>query len=381
VNSDARSIYDMTFILSSLKAIASAAMYATEADTLDGTFERIATIARDLVGARYAALGIPNGKGGLEHFRFAGIDPTLVEKIGDPPKGQGLLGAIIQERRAIRLDNMQDDPRSIGFPNHHPEMSRFLGVPIIVSNKLYGMLYLTDKINGEIFTEQDQQIVETVAGYAALAIAGAQLREGERRLAQLEERERIGMELHDGVIQSLYAVGMYIELQRSAPQIPGQNLAHIVHDLDSIISDIRKYIQNLKPNDEATQPLEHCFRDLITRLHVPSTLAIDIVTESPIRLDENVYEAVCQMANEAISNVIRHANATQLTIAIASENNCVRVTFEDNGTGFDSTEIRSSSGLGLHNLQRRAELNKGTLVVESTKGKGTRIELKMPLQL
>jgi GAF domain-containing protein len=181
------------------------------------------------------------------------MDTEAANKIGHLPRGRGLLGAIMQEREAIRLERMQDDPRSSGFPPHHPHMERFLGVPILVGDHLFGMLYLTDRIDGKPFNDQDQWLIETIAGYAALAIAGVELREQQRRVALLEERDRISMELHDGVIQSLYAIGMYLELIRTSETLKPSDLTQATRDLDSVITDIRSYIQNLKAREHQAQ--------------------------------------------------------------------------------------------------------------------------------
>ncbi|MCK6580130.1 MAG: GAF domain-containing protein [Anaerolineae bacterium] len=380
MKSDTSSEYAMSFILPRLTNIASHAMYATEADTVGETLERIADSARELVGARYAALGIPNSAGGLRHFRFSGIDSETVGKIGRLPEGRGLLGAIIRDLRPIRLERMQDDPRSIGFPEFHPTMTSFLGVPIIIGENLYGMLYLSDKINGDPFSEEDQQVIEVIAGYAALAISGAQLRDRERRVSRLEERERIGMELHDGVIQTLYAVGMYIELIRTSEQMRADDLTQVMHDLDSVITDIRRYIQELRSGDSESQPLADCLHEVLDRLHIPPSLEVAIRDDgnSPT-LPQTTYESICQMANEVISNVVRHAHARTLKIEITSAPKVMHIVFEDDGVGFDVARIENVSGLGLRNMKKRAELNRWRVEISSSKGKGTRIALAIPV--
>ena len=190
-------------------------------------------------------------------------------------------------------------------------MERFLGVPILVGDHLFGMLYLTDRIDGQPFSEQDQWLIETMAGYAALAIAGVELREQQRRVALLEERERISMELHDGVIQSLYAIGMYPRTDAHLRDASSRkSLSEAIVNLDNVITDIRSYIQNLKAHERQAQTLEESLREIVKRLHVPPTLNVIIEPISEdVALTPTIFEAVCQMANEALSNVIRHANA------------------------------------------------------------------------
>ena len=378
--SDESSQNDMPLLLSRLKAIAQTAIYAAGGDTLGEVLERLAEAARDLVGARYAALGIPDGRGGLEFFEFAGMDADTANMIGHLPRGRGLLGAIMQGRESIRLDHMQDDPRSSGFPPHHPAMERFLGVPIIVGNHLFGMLYLTDRLDGKPFTEQDQWLIETTAGYAALAIAGVELREQQRRVARLAERERIGMELHDGVIQSLYAIGMYLELLRTSDAVSPSDLGQAVANLDAVITDIRSYIQNLKAHERQSQTFEQSLRDIVKRLHVPPTLNVIIEPMDNIALMPTIFESVCQMANETLSNVIRHAGAQHVYVSAEQTAEAFTMRIVDDGKGFNPEQIdHGEEGLGLRNMRERARLNKGSVNIESSLTEGTTVTVTIPL--
>jgi signal transduction histidine kinase len=369
-------------VLPRLKEIAEMVMRAAEADTLGDMLERIAEASRELVGAKYAALGVPDGKGGLEYFEFSGLDRTSIPVIGHLPKGRGLLGAIMTERKPIRTPRMQDDPRSYGFPPNHPPMERFLGVPIMVGDLLYGQLYLTDRVDGAPFSEQDQWLIETLAGYAALAIAGATLREQQRRVALLEERERISMELHDGVIQSLYAIGMHVELMRlSEVRAEDAELRGIVSSLNDVIEDIRSYIQNLKLRERYGRNLREFIYDITRKLHIPRTVRVEIDTpgENLATLSPALYEAMCQMANEGISNVIRHANATQLKISASQTDRAFQLKIVDDGVGFDLNQMDEHSGLGLRNVRQRARLYGGDVYIDTAPGQGTCLTINLPL--
>jgi two-component system, NarL family, sensor histidine kinase DevS len=379
--SDEYSPNDLPLLLARLQSIASTVMYAAGADTLGGVLERLAETARDLVGARYAALGVPDGTGDLEYFEFVGMTADEANRIAHKPIGRGLLGAIMLEREPIRLERMQDDPRSIGFPAHHPHMESFLGVPILVGDHLFGMLYLTDRADGQPFTEQDQWLIETTAGYAALAIAGAQLREKEKRVALLEERERISMELHDGIIQSLYAIGMNLELLRLSEQVNPPDLTQAINNLDAVIGDIRSYIQNLKASERLAQSLEQALHDIVDRLHFPTTLNVHIEPiEQEITLSPTAVEAVCQMANEALSNVIRHANAQHIHVSAQQSDHFFQLSISDDGKGFDLSQVeREDGGLGLRNMQQRARLQGGSIEIKTAPGEGTKFTLRLPV--
>jgi two-component system sensor histidine kinase DevS len=145
--------------------------------SLDTLLERIVQLARDLASARYAALGVMDEHGDLSQFIPIGMSQEQIRRISHPPIGRGLLGLIGDERRSIRIPNIGDDSRSVGFPVNHPRMHSFLGVPIIQGEKLLGQIYLTDKMNYHEFTEQDERVLETLAAYAAVAITNAHLYE------------------------------------------------------------------------------------------------------------------------------------------------------------------------------------------------------------
>jgi signal transduction histidine kinase len=161
--------------------------------SLDGVLQRILETAAELTSARYAALGVIDATGSyLERFLTAGIDQETYERIGDLPRGRGILGALIVDAHPLRLHDLTADPRSVGFPPHHPQMRAFLGVPILLRSIAYGNLYLAEKASGD-FTAEDEEIVTLLAAQAAVAIENARLYESATRwLAQLESLNEVG---------------------------------------------------------------------------------------------------------------------------------------------------------------------------------------------
>lgn len=370
---------DTSIVLANLKEIAGAVMRAVEAGTPEGVLERIAEAAQRLVNARYVALGIPDGDGHLKYFKVVGVTPEEIKRIGHPPVGRGLLGIIMNERHVLRLEDMADHPRSVGFPAHHPAMTSLLGVPIQLGQELYGMLYMSDRRDNLPFSDQDQWLAETLAGYAALAIAGSQLREQHGRLILLEERERVGRELHDGIIQSLYAIGMQLQLMRLTQDEPDDNLGEIIRNLDLVIGDIRSYILNLKVANYERQTIQQCLEDAIARLHLPDNLEVVIdSTDRQAPFAPPVLEAVCQIAYEAVSNVARHARASTVRISAHELDSQFQLTVEDDGCGFLVGHV-DHEGLGLRNIQQRARIHGGRVKISSAPGCGTRITLTLPL--
>jgi signal transduction histidine kinase len=371
---------DVTFVLSSLKDIAEAVGQTANAGTVEAVLQQIANVAQEVVQVRYAALGIPDGKGSLKYFKTVGINDEDIKLISHYPHGLGLLGAIMNERETIRLEHMADDPRSVGFPAHHPPMDRLLGVPIQTGQELFGMLYLCDRNDGKPFTQEDQWLVETFAGYAALTIAGAQLSDQNSRLTLFEERERVAMELHDGTIQSLYAIGMQLQLTRMNHPALEDELKEVVQNIDTVIEDIRSYILNLKVTSYQQQSLYECLRDVVQRLHVGDHVEVQIDAADRISpFAPPVLEAVCQIAQEALSNVLRHAHARHVKITTVQGEQIFRMIIQDDGKGFDPQALDHHEGLGLRNLQKRAHIHGGEVFIHSTPGNGTRLMLEIPL--
>jgi signal transduction histidine kinase len=373
----------MGSLLAHLKDIALQVTQAAEAATIEQVLEQIAHASRELVHARYAALGVPDEEGGLRYFKVSGIDQEQAQRMGHLPRGLGLLGVIQKNRVALRLDNMASDPRSVGFTKAHPSMTSLLGVPIQLGDTLYGLLYLSDKEDGSSFSEQDQWLVEVMASYAALAIANLSLQEQRSRMAMLEDRERIGMELHDGVIQSIYAIGMQVQLLPSTSgSIQAEGFERVIQGLNTVIEDIRSYILNLKSSHYAQKTVRECFDDVILRLHVPDELTINLeAPNSPPPLQSATFESVCQIVNEAVSNIVRHAQATEASIYAQSEGGYFTVVIQDNGRGFQFAEALKRNGLGLRNIQQRVKLHGGEVSIETEPEKGTSLTITIPISL
>ena len=179
-----------------LRGLVDAGIALSSELSLDDLLKKLAETAAGLTGARYAALGVIDESGtGLERFVHTGIDAETVDAIGELPRGNGILGALITDARSLRLTAITDDPRSVGFPPNHPPMRGFLGVPIALRGRAYGNLYLTEKAKGP-FTDEDQELVETLASQAAVAIENARLYEDATNWsAQLEALNEVGTAL------------------------------------------------------------------------------------------------------------------------------------------------------------------------------------------
>jgi signal transduction histidine kinase len=388
-----------------LQALNQAALAIAAEVSLEKVLQQITDSARELVGARYAALGVPDSEGGLEKFVTSGLSPRQAKAIPHLPQGSGLLGAIMREQRTIRLPRISEDPRSVGFPPMHPPMASFLGVPIIAGSEVLGNLYLTDKINtpdGQSweqtqawepahsweraveFTAADQRLVEMFAAHAAVAIQNARLYEQVGRLAIIEERSRIGMDLHDGVIQSIYAVGLTLESARlMLPDEPAEAndiLLQAIANLNDAIRDIRNFILDLRPqrfSGDLNQALARLIREFQANAMIPVKFLAqpDSLSSLPMPTSRTIFLTT----QEALANVARHARATEVTVEIWHEVEKVVLCVDDNGIGFNLKIQAQSVGHGLANMRARAEELNGACMIQSTPGQGTQICLQLPV--
>ncbi len=350
---------------------------------LDAVLQLIVDRVRDLADAEYAALGISHADGVIERFITSGLTPAERERIGALPHGYGLLGLIIREGETFRIPDIATDPRRHGFPPNHPEMHSFLGVPITVKGQAVGDLYLTNKRGVAEFSVDDQTLVERFAAHAGLAIENARLSERVQALAVVEERERIGRDLHDGIIQRMYGVALGLddvgELASRDPAAAGERIERAIDALHAAIAEVRTFIYGLRPGLDNEDSLGSALASLAEETRLNTTIQIEVAAPSVANLSPVVRGELLNVAREALSNVVRHARAKRATIEVASGGGQLRLEIADDGAGFDPTASAGEAHHGLDNIRRRAEALGGTLRVESAPGAGSRIIVTLPL--
>jgi signal transduction histidine kinase len=350
---------------------------------VDAVLQLIVERVRTLVGARYAALGIVDSVGVIERFVTVGIHPGDREKIGDPPRGRGLLGLITREGRAFRIPEISAHPNSSGFPPHHPPMHSFLGVPVTVKGASVGNLYLTDKIDAIEFSEDDQALVEMFALHAGIAIENARLHEQVQRLVIIEERERIAKDLHDGIIQSIYAVGLSLEdLPELIDEDAAEARARIDRAIDALhvtIRDIRNFIMGLRPELLDQRDLVGSLQALAEEVRLNSMVEVETAIDraAAAAVPDHARAPIFHITREALSNVARHSHATRASVVLLGEGGSVRLEINDNGVGFELGQERTATHQGLANMAARAARHGGQLSIESALGAGTRIIVKL----
>jgi signal transduction histidine kinase len=352
---------------------------------LDRVLQLMVDSARELVGARYAALGTFDARGRIERFITSGISDEVRRRIGPLPQGHGLLGTIIRDGRALRVPDIARHAESHGFPPHHPPMQSLLGVPIGIGSGIVGNFYLTDKIDAPEFSEADQELLERFAVHAEIAIQNARLHQEVQKLAIVDERLRISRDLHDGIIQSIYAVSLSLE---EVPDLLEEDKAAALDRVDraidrlhTTIADIRTFIVGLGP--ESDSGLAGALRSMANEMLGGSDIELDIDVDGANavdgRLPPEAAHELSQIAREAVSNVARHSRARHALLALAVEGDTATLRVEDDGIGFDPTRPLGSGHFGLANLRDRAAAIAGSLVLESDPGKGTRIIVRLPI--
>ena len=363
----------------------SAVAIAGELD-IDKVLQLIVDAARDLGGARYAALAVGDwrgaGQNNVQRFVYSGMTRDEARAVTHWPRGEGLLGAVIYGQKTIRVDDITADERSVGMPAGHPPMTSFLGVPIVGAGETRGNLYLADKLGAPSFGEGDEELIRLLAAHAAVAIQNARLYAQLERLAVLEERTRIGMDLHDGVIQSIYAVGLTLESTRLAlPEEADEAMTLLdvaIAGLNDAIRDIRNFILDLRPRrfaGDVQQGMAQLVREFQANTMVPVSMSIpEQLDDVPLPLGR----AIFLTTQEALANIARHARAKRVDIALHTSAGRVVLKVQDDGRGFDTNNEALRIGHGLANMQARAEGLGGKFDIRSDPGAGTAVILDLP---
>jgi signal transduction histidine kinase len=338
---------------------------------------RIVESACSLVEADYGALGVIGEDRNLSEFITVGIDPERYAAIGHLPEGQGILGLLIVDPRPLRLRDLGAHDQSVGFPPNHPDMRSFLGVPVRVRDAVFGNLYLCDKRSADEFTEEDERLAIALATAAGVAIENARLMERTEDVAVIEDRERIARDLHDKVIQRLFATGM--TLQTMLPVTGRDDVSNRINDavdeLDVTIREIRSTIFALQA--PVQRGLRVSIFALIDGAREVLGFSPELHMDGPIDtlVSEHAAEHLLAVLQEALSNIAQHAGASHVNVTVAvGPDVVVRVT--DNGKGLPTPR---ENGRGLQNLEDRAATMGGDLAVSDRETGGTVVEWRVPV--
>jgi signal transduction histidine kinase len=368
-----------------LHAMSDAVLAISAELSVDRVLQKMVDAARQLAGARYAAIGIPDGEGGFEQFITSGMTDRQIAAIGPLPRQHGMLGAMLREPRPFRTSDITSDPRFAGWPDAHPQMGSFMGVPIVARGSIIGAFYLTDKLSAAEFTGSDQRLIEMLAAHAAVAVENARLFERSRELSVVEERNRLARDLHDSVTQTLFSVVLNAEaastlIERDGAPARDQARAQ-VERLRALAQDalgeMRSLVFELRPAELEYDGLVATARkhlDVLQRVRrLP--ISLDVAGERPLAPD--VEAAVFRILQEATNNALKHAGARRIDVRLdLSRGVCLSVS--DDGAGFDpEAPATTSRRLGLTSMRERAQEIGGMLRIDSAPGAGTRVTLEV----
>ena len=364
-----------------LRAVSDAVLSVAAERSVEEVLQRLVESARELAGARYAALGTPDGEDGFTRFLTSGMSDELVAALGPLPRTHGMLGAMLETAESFRTVDIHDDPRFRGWwPKGHPDMRSFLGVPISAREGVIGAFYLTEKVGASDFTEADQKLIELLAAHAAIAITNARLYEQSRELSILSERNRLALELHDAVSQKLFSLVLTAEaaatlVGRDADSA-GEQLARLKMLAQEALDELRGLIFELRPPDLERDGLCGVLRKHVDVLRQRQSGEINLELEDGIGGDPERDAEILRIAQEALHNALRHAGAEHVTVRLRADNEELVLEVEDDGVGFDPSapELRSKR-LGLTSMEERATRLGGRLEIDSRPGAGTSVHL------
>lgn len=355
--------------------IAEAAAVEGEAD-LGRVLRTLVAEVMTATGAPYVAMGVIGEHQVLSDFVFQGITKEEADRIGHLPTGRGVLGTVIRENQTIILESIADHPDSIGFPEHHPPMDAFLGVPVSVGGEPFGNLYLTDKEGG--FTDEDVAVVQALGRIAGAAIQTARLQTRLRHVAVMEDRHRIARDLHDSVIQDLFAVGLGLQglTSRVADDAIAELLDSSIDTLDEAVNRLRRYVFELRDTARPSTGIDERIQALVARMGsaYPATVRLTLDEFESRDSDDELLLVV----TEALSNALRHSQAENVDIHLGRSGDDLVLTVTDDGIGFEESEA-FGQGMGLANMRTRAQGLGGSMEVRSTPGEGTVVEIRFPI--
>ena len=350
---------------------------------VEPVLQRLVHAARELGGARYAALGVPDGEGAFARFITSGMSEALIEAMGPLPRTHGLLGAMLESPEPYRIDDIHADPRFRGWwPSAHPDMRSFLGVPVVTHGRVIGAVYLTDKQGAPSFSDDDERLIGLLAAHAAIAIENARLYQRSRELSIVEERNRLARELHDSVTQQLFGVSLAVEsaatLLERDPAAAAAEVERVRELARGAIEELRAVVFELRPAALEDEGLASVLRKHVDVLRRVSGRPIALTLGDVPRIPAERAAQVLRIAQEALQNALRHADAEHIEVRLESVGGAMILLVADDGSGFDVT-ARAVRGrrLGLTSMEERAVEIGARLEIESAAGEGTRVRLEV----
>jgi signal transduction histidine kinase len=374
--------------LAELYRVSQAVLSVTRQMSVRDVLQVIVRSARSLVGARYAALGVPDEGDSFAEFVVDGVSPAEWQAIGPLPRRHGMLAVLLNEGKSERLADIRDDPRFEGWPRAHPQMSHFLGVPVRDRDHVLGIIFAANKTSaaaaGRGFTERDEEILTLFAAHAAIALTNARLYERSQELSVMQERSRLARDLHDAVTQKVFSIRAHARAATVLAARDPMDAARVRTEIEVIgalgaeaHAELRAVIDGLAPPDLEAAGLAESLRRyavLAGRAHgVPVTFTAGALPA----LGPGAEAALYRVAQEALHNALRHAGASGVRVALSRAARRVVLEVSDDGHGF--VPEAPSSGLGLASMRERASAAGAALTIRSGET-GTLVRMTVPVK-
>lgn len=365
----------------------SAVLAIVELQPLETVLRRLASAALALTDADYAAIGAYDEELRLDRFETAGITSAERAAIPHPPVGAGLIGLFAREPSTVNVSDVRSHPAAAGTPEGHPPMGAFLGVPVIYGERTLGAFYITRLPGREPFSDDQQEQLESLAPYAAIAICNAEAMELEQRRAESQValdrhavRDAIARDLHDDVIQAIYAVGLGLRAGRVGDsEEKDRSIDRAGAALQAVIADLRAYIHRLGLDPDALEPdqmLTERLRELVAQGGKDPSWRLEVEFGGR-PLGPQLSRQIYLTAREMISNVTRHAAASEAALSLIRDGETLVITIRDNGRGFDRSAVPDGA-VGLRSIEQRIADLDGSTLIESAPGEGTMITATLP---
>lgn len=373
---------------SGLAAVSTALLAMSRHLEVRDVLKTIVASARDLLDARYAALGVPDDHGGFAQFVVDGVSDEQWRAIGPLPRQHGILAAMLKDARTERLADVRRDPRFEGWPASHPDMSDFLGMPIRDGDEIMGALFLANKNcpkpdNTCGFTQEDEDLLTILAQHAAIALTNARLYERSRELTIAEERSRLAHELHDAVSQKLFSLRLTAQaaaalVDRDPVRAKGE-LTQVAALAAEAVEELRAAVVELRPAALDEDGLVATLRTHVQVLDRAHSARVTYSGYLPRALPAAQEEAVLRVSQEALHNALRHSGAGRVDVSLDPRDKGALLRIRDDGGGFEPRTVRRAGRhLGLVSMRDRAAGVGGRLTVESAPGEGTTITMEVP---
>lgn len=382
--------------LAGIEAVSQALLGMSRHLEVREVLRRITASARRLLGAEYAALGVPDDHGGFAQFVVDGVTDEQWRAIGPLPRQHGVLAAMLHETGPIRLDDVRRAPAFGGWPEAHPQLGAFLGMPIVDADadedrdededgpEVLGVIYLANKRGGGGFTDHDEELLRILAAHAALALTNARLYERSRELTLAGERARIAHDLHDAVSQKLFSLRLTAKaaakLVDRDPARARAELAEVARLAAEAADELRAVVVELRPAALEEDGLSATLASQVQVLDRAHTADIAFAADRVRALPQAQEAALLRVAQEALHNALRHSGAGRVTVTlVGTPERGALLRISDNGRGFDPGAVRRAGRhLGLASMRDRAAAVGGRLTLDSAPGTGTIVEMEVP---